>query len=82
MIQRIHVHQGRLRANNKPGAVPQPPLILRNSRGVRYGYQLLLKDKQGEVLARVVYRQPPEKPLSCGSRIFIETEMEVEVQEQ
>jgi len=32
-------------------------------------------DKDGNEVARIVYQ--PEKPLSCGARVWIETQLEV-----
>jgi len=34
-------------------------------------------DEDGEVVASVVYS--PDKPLSCGAKVWIETELEVSV---
>jgi hypothetical protein len=37
----------------------------------------LLVKTDGKVVARVVYS--PDKPLSCGARVWIETEADVEI---
>ena len=36
-----------------------------------------IKDSEGNVVAKLVYR--PDKPLSCGAKVWIETELNVEV---
>ena len=38
--------------------------------------KLIIYDKQGEEVAKVIYS--PDKPLSCGAKVWIETENRVE----
>lgn len=75
----IHVSQPKIAQNRKkePGSELDPVLILRTYKGVSYGNELTIKDKDGEAVARIVYS--PHKPLDCGARVWIETYHDVEV---
>ena len=69
MITRIHVNQHIIKANAKTGA-SDPVLTVKTSRENRYASRVRIL---GE--SRVVYS--PDAPLSCGARVWIETEAEV-----
>ena len=71
MITRIHVNQHVIRANKKTGA-NDPVLTVKTNKENRYAHEVTVKGP-----SRVVYS--PEKPLSCGARVWIETEGEVEL---
>ena len=73
----IHVHQNRIRSNLKNGTT-EPPIIARTYKGVQYGSCVEIKDKDGNVVAKLFYR--PDKPLSCGARVWLETDLEVNVE--
>lgn len=80
---RIHVSQPAIRANIKKqreGEEGYDPCITvkRGDENV-YGHEVLIYDKKGNVVARVV--QPKDKQLSCGARIWIECYTVVEVRE-
>ena len=74
----IHVNGHTIRANIKHGT-REPPFIVRRGRSRKVGMagrvQLLLPD--GEVVAELVYQ--PDKPLSCGARAWLETDLEVKL---
>lgn len=72
----IHVNQHKIRSNNKNGA-NEPVLTCKTYKENNYGHEAVIKDNQGNEVAKVVYS--PEKPLSCGARVWIETLNEVEV---
>lgn len=73
----IHVNQHVIRSNRKTGE-RKPVLTVKNYKENKYGHEALLKDDEGNVLAKVVYS--PDKPLSCGATVWIETnKMNVEV---
>lgn len=72
----IHVNQHVIKRNRKHGAV-ENPITVKNYRQTRYGSDVEILDVDGNVVARVVYR--PEKPLSCGAHVWIETTSEVRV---
>lgn len=72
----VHIHQHRIRANTKNGT-NDPVIIARTYKGVRYGNHLEIKDKDGNVVATLKYQ--PQKPLSCGSRVWLETNLEIDI---
>ena len=67
----IHVNQHKIRANLKHGTV-EPVITIKEGRKNTYCHEV-------EILgpSKVVYR--PDKPLSCGARVWIETESEVNI---
>ena len=74
----IHVNQSIIRANNKADLDDvQPPLTIKTYKENTYGFQAVITDDDGTEVARVVYS--PHKPLSCGARVWIQTEMDVQV---
>jgi hypothetical protein len=72
MITRIHVNQHIIKANNKHGE-NEPPLTVKNYRSNLRAHSVIIHGP-----SRVVYS--PDKPLSCGARVWVETESEVDVQ--
>jgi hypothetical protein len=68
---RIHVNTHKLRFNRRHGT-NNPVITIKTSHSNRYAHQV-------EILgpSAVIYR--PEKPLSCGARIWIETDSEVRI---
>jgi len=73
MKTRIHVNQHHIRANNKGDDLPV--LTIKDYKQNRKANSAkIIKD--GEVVCRVVYS--PDKPLSCGAKVWIETDLEVE----
>lgn len=62
----VHVNQHIIRANETKGK-RNPPLTIRQGRRITRAYEV---DLVGPV--KVVYR--PDKPLSCGARVWIECE--------
>ena len=67
----IHVNQHVVKANAKNGTT-DPVLTVKDYKSNRYAHAV---DIKGE--SRVVYS--PDKPLSCGARVWIETHAEVEL---
>lgn len=69
MKTRIHVNQHVIKRNAKTGEA-EPVLTVKQGRKNTYAHEV-------EILgpSRVVYS--PEKPLSCGARVWVETESEV-----
>lgn len=62
MIARVHINQHRIRSG-------EDPIIVRTSRGVTYHKRIKLKGP-----AEVIWS--PDKPLSCGAKVWIETTLE------
>jgi len=65
MLKRIHVNQHVIRRNTKTGE-REPPLTVKTSRE---NYRVDSVRIEGP--SNVVYS--PERPLSCGARVWIET---------
>lgn len=69
MKSRIHVNQHRIRANKKHGT-REPVLTVKRGRTNTYASAVAIEGP-----CRVVYS--PDRPLSCGARVWIETEADV-----
>jgi hypothetical protein len=67
----IHVNQHVIKDNRKYGTA-NPVLTVKTYKSNTYASEVVVR---GE--SRVVYS--PDKPLSCGAHVWIETESEVEV---
>lgn len=65
----IHVNQHKIRSNAKTGA-HDPVLTTKTYKGNTYSHEVVINGP-----CRLVYS--PDKPLSCGARVWIETEAEV-----
>ncbi len=65
----VHVNQHVIKSNRKNG-VTDPVLTVKNYKCNRYAMDVIIHGP-----ARVVYS--PDKPLSCGAHVWIETESEV-----
>lgn len=72
----IHVNQHVIKRNNKHGE-REPVLSAKTYKTNQYGHEVAIRSDTGDVVAKVVYS--PDKPLSCGARVWIETELDVEV---
>ena len=70
----LHVNQHNIRANNKGADLPV--LTVKDYRQNRKCNEAVLKDDNGIIIARLVYS--PNKPLSCGAKVWLETELIVE----
>ena len=66
MKKRIHINQHVIRANKKNGT-SNPCITVKTSKSNHYTYAAEI-----DGLSRVVYS--PDKPLSCGARVWIETD--------
>ncbi len=71
MKTRIHVNQHKIRSNKKHN-LNEPVITVKTSKSNTYGHEV-------EVLgpSKIIYS--PDKPLSCGARVWIETEAEVKI---
>jgi hypothetical protein len=68
---RIHVNQHKIRSNKKNN-LNEPVITVKTSKSNTYGHEV-------EVLgpSKVIYS--PDKPLSCGARVWIETNSDVKI---
>jgi hypothetical protein len=67
----IHVNQHAIRRNIK-AEKPEPVLTVKTYKSNTYAHEVSI-----EGASRVVYS--PHKPLSCGARVWIETESTVTI---
>jgi len=74
MKTRIHVNQHRIKHNAKTGE-REPVITCKDYRANRYGHEAIIYGQDGKEAARVIYS--PDKPLSCGAKLWIETDNEV-----
>jgi hypothetical protein len=72
----IHINQSVIRANKKNGE-ENPVITCKTYKENIYAKELEILDGSGNVVAKVIYS--PNKPLSCGARVWIETHHEVRV---
>jgi hypothetical protein len=73
MKKRIHINQHRIRSNSKEDSDKLPVISIKRGKDIHYADSVVVL---GE--SKVVYN--PDKPLSCGARVWIETEAELRVQ--
>lgn len=69
MITKIHVNQHIIRSNTK-NSENNPPFTVKTYKGNTKAYEVSFDGP-----CKVVYS--PDKPLSCGAKVWIETEAEV-----
>lgn len=69
MKKRIHVNQHKIKSNRKTGD-REPVLTVKTYRDNTYCHEVLIEGP-----CKVIYS--PDKPLSCGARVWIETEGDV-----
>jgi hypothetical protein len=67
----IHVNQHVIKSNRK-NKVEEPVLTVKTYKSNTYAHEV---DIKGD--SKVVYS--PDKPLSCGAHVWIETQSEVEI---
>ena len=73
-IKRIHVNQHVIRRNLKVKEGPHEPAIaVKEGKKNTYGHGVTVHGP-----SKVVYS--PDKPLSCGARVWIETTAEVDIE--
>lgn len=69
MKTRIHVNQHKIRSNKKNN-LNEPVITVKTSKSNTYAHEVNILGP-----AKVIYS--PDKPLSCGAKVWIETESEV-----
>ncbi len=69
MKKRIHVNMHLIRKNHKTGE-RNPVLTVKSSKSNDYYHEVVVNGP-----CRIVYS--PDKPLSCGARVWIETESDI-----
>ena len=69
MKKRIHVNQHNIKFNQKHGT-NKPVITVKTYKDNKHAHEVSIL---GE--SKIIYR--PDKPLSCGARVWIETDSEV-----
>lgn len=82
MKTRIHVNQHNIKRNaltkNHGGPSDKlPVLTVKTYNSNTLGNNIRILDSAGNLLASVIYS--PDKPLSCGAKVWIETNQTVEI---
>jgi hypothetical protein len=71
MKKYIHINQHLIRSNNKDGT-NKPVITVKTYKNNEYGHELYIDGP-----CKIVYR--PEKPLSCGAKVWCETTADVKI---
>jgi|TARA_R110002110_G_scaffold405634_3_gene624922 hypothetical protein len=72
----IHVNQHKIKANTKHGT-NDPVLTMKTYKSNQYAHEAIIVNSAGREMAKIIYR--PDKPLSCGAKCWIETDLDVVV---
>lgn len=72
----IHVNQHIIKSNKK-NEESYPVLTVKTYKTNDYAMEAYILDKEGNRVASIIYS--PDKPLSCGAHVWIETENDVEL---
>lgn len=70
----IHINQHKIKANQKNGT-NNPVITCKTYKDNNYASGVTILDENGNEACKLIYR--PDKPLSCGARVWIETNNEV-----
>jgi hypothetical protein len=74
MKKYIHVNQHNIKHNSKHGE-NKPVITVKTYKSNDYGHEVYVDGP-----CKIIYR--PNKPLSCGAKVWIETESHVYVEDQ
>ena len=74
MKKKIHINQHNIRANAKNGT-NKPVITVKTYKSNDYGHEVVIDGP-----CKIVYN--PAKPLSCGAKVWIETDSHVYVEDQ
>ncbi len=72
----IHINQHKIRSNQKTGD-REPVITCKTYKENTYGHSVSVMDKDGIEACKIVYS--PDKPLSCGARVWIETQNKIKI---
>jgi len=71
----IHVNQHNIKANAKGES--KPVLTCKTHKGNKYSNEVVILGQDGKEAAKIIYS--PDKPLSCGAKVWIETFSDVQI---
>lgn len=70
----IHVNQHVIKSNAKKNE-REPVLTCKTYKANDYAHEVLIYGQDDKIAAKVTYS--PDKPLSCGAKVWIETQNKV-----
>ena len=70
----IHVNQHVIKTNAKKNE-REPVLTCKTYKANDYAHEVLIYGQDDKIAAKVIYS--PDKPLSCGAKVWIETQNKV-----
>ena len=70
----IHVNQHIIKRNVKHGE-RKPVLTCKTYKTNNYAHEALIYGQDNKIAAKIIYS--PDKPLSCGAKVWIETQNKV-----
>ncbi len=71
----IHVNQQKIQQNRK-NSTQEPVITCKTYKENKYADEVIIYGQDGRIAAKIVHS--PNKPLSCGARVWIETTNKVE----
>lgn len=72
----IHVNQHVIKDNSKNN-LNNPVLTCKTYKSNNYAHEAIIYDDNGKEVAKVIYSS--HKPLSCGAKVWIETNNKVQL---
>lgn len=72
----IHVNQHKIKSNAKTGE-REPVLTCKTYKSNDYASQVAILDSDGSEIGKFIYS--PDKPLSCGAKVWFETNNEIKI---
>jgi hypothetical protein len=76
MKTRLHVNQHVIRNNNKTGE-NKPVITCKTYKSNDYAHQAIIYGQDGKEACKILYSN--DSPLSCGAKVWIETDNRVEI---
>jgi len=70
----IHVNQHIIKSNAKKNE-REPVITCKTYKANDYAHEVLIYGQDDKIAAKVIYS--PDKPLSCGAKVWIETQNKV-----
>ena len=72
----LHINQHVIKSNSKNDE-NNPVITCKTYKTNEYAHQAIIYDKDNNEVCRIVYSK--DKPLSCGAKVYIQTDNRVEL---
>jgi hypothetical protein len=72
----LHINQHIIKSNSKNNE-NNPVITCKTYKTNEYAHQAIIYDKDNNEVCRIVYSK--DKPLSCGAKVYIQTDNRVEL---